>query len=278
MTREGAWPEAPEPLPVAVADNHAHLEFPAGDPPQSVDERLTQAAAVGVNRVVQIGCDVQAARWTADAVLTDARMVGGVAIHPNEAAVLSARGEYDAAFAEISQLVRGERMRVVGETGLDFFRTGPEGHAAQTAAFRDHIALAKETGLPLQIHDRDAHSEVIDILDRDGAPDVTVFHCFSGDAGMAKLCARRGWYLSFAGTVTFKNAHPLRAALSVTPLTQVLVETDAPFLTPHPHRGAPNAPYLIPLTMRTIAAVVDSPLATMCEQISATSDDLYGPW
>ena len=278
MTREGAWPEAPEPLPVAVADNHAHLEFPAGDPPQSVDERLTQAAAVGVNRVVQIGCDVQAARWTADAVLTDARMVGGVAIHPNEAAALSARGEYDAAFAEISQLVRGERMRVVGETGLDFFRTGPEGHAAQTAAFRDHIALAKETGLPLQIHDRDAHSEVIDILDRDGAPDVTVFHCFSGDAGMAKLCARRGWYLSFAGTVTFKNAHPLRAALSVTPLTQVLVETDAPFLTPHPHRGAPNAPYLIPLTMRTIAAVVDSPLATVCEQISATSDDLYGPW
>jgi TatD DNase family protein len=278
MTREGAWPEAPEPLPVAVADNHAHLEFPAGDPPQSVDERLTQAAAVGVNRVVQIGCDVQAARWTADAVLTDARMVGGVAIHPNEAAALSARGEYDAAFAEISQLVRGERMRVVGETGLDFFRTGPEGHAAQMAAFRDHIALAKETGLPLQIHDRDAHSEVIDILDRDGAPDVTVFHCFSGDAGMAKLCARRGWYLSFAGTVTFKNAHPLRAALSVTPLTQVLVETDAPFLTPHPHRGAPNAPYLIPLTMRTIAAVVDSPLATMCEQISATSDDLYGPW
>lgn len=278
MARERAWPDPPQPLPVAVADNHTHLEYPAGDPQLSVADRLSEAAAAGVDRVVQIGCDVASARWTAEAVFTHPGMVGGVAIHPNEAAELSARGEYDEAFAEISSLARGERIRVVGETGLDFFRTGPNGHAAQTAAFRDHIALAKELGLPLQIHDRDAHSEVIEVLERDGAPEVTVFHCFSGDAGMAKLCARRGWYLSFAGTVTFKNAHGLRAALSVTPPSRVLVETDAPFLTPHPHRGAPNAPYLIPLTVRAMAEVTGQSLEGLCTQISETSDRLYGPW
>jgi TatD DNase family protein len=265
-------------LPVPVVDNHTHLEYPAGDPQRSVAERLSEAAAVGVDRVVQIGCDLESARWTATAVLDYPAMVGGVALHPNEAAKLVATGEYADAFAEIATLARSERMRVVGETGLDFFRTGPEGHAAQVQAFRDHIALAKELNLPLQIHDRDAHPEVIDVLDRDGAPERTVFHCFSGDAGMAKLCAQRGWYLSFAGTVTFKNSHSLRAALSVAPLDRVLVETDAPFLTPHPYRGAPNAPYLVPLTMRTIADVQQVPLEDACHAISRTSESLYGPW
>ncbi len=210
-------------------------------------------------------------------------MLGGVALHPNDAPQ-HAEGthesglSYDEAFAEIAELARGERIRVVGETGLDYFRTGPEGRDAQIRSFRDHIALAKELGKPLQIHDRDAHGDVIDVLERDGAPDQTVFHCFSGDAGMARLCVDRGYFLSFAGTVTFKNSHGLRAALSVTPLSQVLVETDAPFLTPHPHRGAPNSPYLVPLTMRTIADVTGVTLETACETVSDTSNTLYGPW
>lgn len=278
MTREGAWPQPPEGLPVPVVDNHAHLEYPAGDVPRTVAESLAAAAAVGVDRVVQIGCELDSARWTAVAVNEYPSMLGGVALHPNEVPGLKAEGTYDAAFAEISQIAQGTRIRVVGETGLDYFRTGPEGHAAQKDAFRDHIALAKELGLPLQIHDRDAHADVIDVLDRDGAPDATVFHCFSGDAGMAKLCVQRGWYLSFAGTVTFKSAHSLRAALSVTPLSQVLVETDAPFLTPHPHRGAPNGPYLVPLTMRTIAEVTATSLAEACTAVSRNAEDLYGPW
>jgi len=276
--RPGLWPEAPAPLPVAVVDNHAHLEFPAGDEPRTVAQQLAEAAAVGVDRVVQIGCDLESARWTARAIVEHPQLVGGVALHPNDAAKLAAVGEYDAAFAEIAELARLPRMRVVGETGLDYYRTGEDGRDAQIAAFRDHIALAKELSLPLQIHDRDAHADVIRVLDQDGAPEATVFHCFSGDAGMARLVAQRGWYLSFAGTVTFKNAHSLRAALSVTPLSQVLVETDAPFLAPHPHRGAPNAPYLIPLTMAAIAQVHQVDLGVACEAVSASSERLYGPW
>lgn len=283
MSRKGEWPPAPEPLPVPVADNHCHLEWPAGDEPRSVERQLADAAAVGVNRVVQIGCDVASARWTADAVGRYPAMLGGVALHPNDApahvdGTHDSGLSYDDAFAEIATLARGERIRVVGETGLDYFRTGPDGRDAQIRSFRDHIALAKELGKPLQIHDRDAHGDVIDVLERDGAPDRTIFHCFSGDAGMARLCADRGYFLSFSGTLTFKNAHGLRAALSVTPLSRVLVETDAPFLTPHPHRGAPNSPYLVPLTMRVVADVTDVTLVTACQSVSDTSNLLYGPW
>lgn len=283
MSRKGDWPPPPEPLPSPVVDNHCHLEWPAGDEPRTVEQQLADAASVGVDRVVQIGCDVASARWTASAVNTYPAMLGGVALHPNEAPAHADGSHesglnYDEAFAEIAALATGERIRVVGETGLDYFRTGPEGRDAQIRAFRDHIALAKELGKPLQIHDRDAHADVLDVLERDGAPDRTVFHCFSGDAGMARLCVERGYYLSFAGTVTFKNAHGLRAALSVTPIGRVLVETDAPFLTPHPHRGAPNSPYLVPLTMATIANVTGVTLETACESVSHTSNLLYGPW
>lgn len=278
MTRSGQWPPVPEALPAPIVDNHCHLEYPAGDEPRSVERRLADAAAAGVTRVVQVGCEVDSALWTADAVAEYPQMVGGVAIHPNEAAVLAERGEYDEAFATIADLARGERIRVLSETGLDFFRTGPEGRDAQFQAFRDHIALAKELDLPMQIHDRDAHAEVVEVLERDGAPERTVFHCFSGDAGLAKLAAQRGWYLSFAGTVTFKNAGGLRAALAVTPLDHVLIETDSPFLTAHPHRGTPNHPALAALTARTVAEVLDADLTTVCDAVNATSESLYGPW
>lgn len=278
MTRRGEWPVSPEPLPAPIVDNHAHLEFPAGDEPRTVTDRLAEAAAAGVTRVVQIGCDLESARWTAHAVAEFPQLVGGVALHPNDAAQLVATGDYDAAFAEIAELARGERIRVVGETGLDFFRTGPEGHDAQRQSFRDHIALAKELGKPLQIHDRDAHADVIDVLERDGAPELTVFHCFSGDAGMARLCAERGWYLSFAGTVTFKNARDLHAAVAVTPLSHVLIETDSPFLTPHPHRGAPNAPAQAAHTVRAVAGLLERDLEDVCQAVWDTSHSIYGPW
>ena len=278
MTRRGAWPPAPERLPAPIVDNHCHLEHPAGDEPRTVEDRLAEADAAGVARVVQIGCDLESARWTADAVARFPSMVGGVALHPNDAAVLAAEGAYDDAFAEIADLARGERIRVVGETGLDHFRTGPEGREDQLRAFRDHIALAKELGKPLQIHDRDAHAQVIDTLLADGAPEITVFHCFSGDAAMARLAAHEGWYLSFAGTVTFKNADELRAAAAVTPASRLLVETDAPFLTPHPHRGAPGSPSMAALTVRELARVHGQDLEAMCTQVWDTSHDLYGPW
>ncbi len=281
--RPGAWPPAPEPLPVAVVDNHCHLEHPAGDEPRSVERRLEDAAAAGVDRVVQIGCELESARWTADAVGRYPARVGGVALHPNEAPLHAAGTHesgvsYEDAFREIATLARGSRIRAVGETGLDYFRTDEYGRDHQIRAFRDHIALAKELGLPLQIHDRDAHADVLDVLARDGAPDRTVFHCFSGDAAMARLCDHRGYYLSFAGTVTFRNAAGLRAALAVTPLERVLVETDAPFLAPHPHRGAPNSPAMVAITMRTVADVKEVTLEAACEAVSRTSEQLYGPW
>lgn len=281
--RDGAWPPAPPALPAPVVDNHTHLDMEAGDDRRTVEQRLADAAAVGVDRVVQVGCEVEAARWTAAAVERYPAMVGAIALHPNEAPLHAAGVHetglgYDDAFAEIARLATGERIRAIGETGLDFFRTSEDGRDAQIRSFRDHIALAKELGLPLQIHDRDAHAEVLDVLARDGAPERTVFHCFSGDAGMARLCVDRGYHLSFAGTVTFKNAAALRAALAVTPLERVLVETDAPYLTPHPHRGAPNAPYLVPVTVRTVAEVLEADLEAVCTAISTTSEKLYGPW
>ena len=281
--RDGAWPPAPEPLPAPVVDNHTHLDYHAGDDRRSVEDRLADAAAVGVDRVVQIGCELETARWTVDALDRFPAMVGGIALHPNEAPLHAAGTHqsgvgYDDALAEIAALASHPRIRVIGETGLDFFRTGEEGREAQVRSFRDHIALAKELGLPLQIHDRDAHADVLEVLERDGAPERTVFHCFSGDAAMARLCVHRGYYLSFAGTLTFKNAVALRAALAVTPLERVLVETDAPYLTPHPHRGAPNAPYLVPMTVRAVADVLEADLEGVCDAISRTSEDLYGPW
>lgn len=275
----GDWAPAPEPLPAPVVDNHCHLDFEfEGASERSVEDRLAAAAAAGVDRVVQIGCDPASARWTADAVTRFPQMLGGVALHPNDAARLAAAGQYDEAFAEIARLARGERIRVVGETGLDFFRTGPEGRDAQIRAFRDHIALAKELGLALQIHDRDAHEAVLEVLDRDGAPERTVFHCFSGDADFARACLERGAYLSFAGTLTFSNAAALREAAAITPIERILLETDAPFLAPHPHRGAANAPEQVALTARVVATCLDASLDALCEAVSRTSEELYGPW
>lgn len=275
----GDWAPAPHPLPHPVVDNHCHLDFEFdGAAELNVESRLAAGVAVGVDRVVQIGCDLESARWTAHAVTRFSGMVGGVALHPNDAATLAAEGAYADAFAEIAALAGGERIRVIGETGLDFFRTGPEGRDSQVAAFRDHIALAKELGLPLQIHDRDAHAQVLEVLDADGMPERTVFHCFSGDAEFARACVERGAYLSFAGTVTFTNASDLREAVAVTPLDRVLLETDSPFLAPHPFRGAANAPEQVARIAPVIAQVAGVSLEALCEAVSATSEELYGPW
>ena len=201
-----------------------------------------------------------------------------MALHPNEVPRLHADGELPAAMAEIERLAAHPRVRVIGETGLDYFRTGPEGVGVQQDSFRWHIDLAKRTGKALQIHDRDAHEDVLRILAEEGAPERTVLHCFSGDIAMARECVERGYYLSFSGTVTFKNAGALRNALSITPLDQVLVETDAPYLTPSPHRGAPNASYLVPLTVRAMAGTLNVDVPSLCAAIAASSERVYGPW
>jgi TatD DNase family protein len=260
-------------------DNHVHLDHARqGEERADVATALAQAAAVGVDRLVQIGCDLGGARFTVDEVERHTGLLGGVSLHPNEVPRLVARGELDSALAEIERLAQHPRVRVVGETGLDYYRTGPDGRPAQQQAFRWHIDLAKRTGKVLQIHDRDAHDDVLRILDEEGTPRHTVLHCFSGDVAMARTAIERGYLLSFAGTVTFRNATRLRDVLAITPLDQVLVETDAPYLTPHPWRGATNASYLLPLTVRAMASVVGSAVPTLCEALSANSERLYGPW
>jgi TatD DNase family protein len=275
----GRVPTAPDPLPIAVVDNHTHLDIARdGEAAPDVAAAVAQAAAVGVDRMVQIGCDLPGARFTVDVVDQHPAMLGGVALHPNEAPRLAATGELRDAYAEIESLAAHPRVRVIGETGLDYYRTGPEGVAAQQESFRWHIDLAKRTGKALQIHDRDAHADVLRILEEEGAPDRTVLHCFSGDMAMARTCAERGYHLSFAGTVTFKNAHGLRDALAVTPLDRLLVETDAPYLTPAPWRGATNAPYLVPLTVRAMAGVLGVAVPTLCQALSDNSEAVYGPW
>jgi len=280
-----ARPAPPEALPVAVVDNHAHLDHTRrGDEPLALEEALAAAAAVGVTRVVQIGCELDSARWTVDVVDRHPQVLGGVALHPTEATDLVAQqgpAGLDAALAEIEALAAHPRVRVVGETGLDHYWVGPDdvaGRAAQETSFRAHIAMAKRLGRVLQIHDRDAHDDVLRVLVEEGAPERTVFHCFSGDAAMARFCAEQGWYLSFAGTLTFRNAGALREALLAVPPEQVLVETDAPYLAPVPHRGRPNASYLVPLTVRCMAEVLRRDLDAVCATLDATSERLYGPW
>ncbi|MET9687606.1 TatD family hydrolase [Streptomyces sp. NPDC006514] len=273
----------PEPLRVAVADSHTHLDMQSG----TVEEGLAKAASVGVTTVVQVGCDVKGSRWAAETAAAYENVHAAVALHPNEAPRIvlgdpdgwsrqgarAGGGEaaLDEALAEIEALAALDHVKAVGETGLDHFRTGPEGMAAQERSFRAHIEIAKRQGKALVIHDRDAHADVLRVLREEGAPERTVFHCYSGDADMARECAAAGYYMSFAGTVTFKNAAPLREALAVAPLELVLVETDAPYLTPAPYRGRPNAPYLIPLTVRAMAAVRDIDEDTMARALAANT-------
>ncbi|GAB4105573.1 TatD family hydrolase [Micromonospora taraxaci] len=281
--RAGEFPPAPEPLPRAVLDSHTHLDItvseagvPGGGPSDDpVGVAIELATKVGVDRLVQVGVDVASSRWGADTAERYPAVLATVALHPNEAPRLS---DLDEALREIESLAARDRVRGIGETGMDFFRTGDEGRAAQEDSFRAHIAIAKRYGKALVIHDRDAHADVLRILDDEGAPDRVVLHCFSGDADFARECVRRGYLLSFAGTVTFGSANALREAAALTPVDQILVETDAPYLTPTPHRGRPNASYLIPLTVRALAQTTGTDLDELCAAISATGDRVFGPW
>ncbi|QEO09478.1 TatD family hydrolase [Protaetiibacter larvae] len=273
------YPPLPEALVVPVYDNHTHLEMADGGTPLDYREHLDRASSVGVRGVVQVGTDLATSRWSAEVASHEPRVLAAVAIHPNDAPELLATGRLDEHLAGIDELAARPRVRAVGETGLDFFRTEGEAERdAQYRSFEAHIEIAKRRGLALQIHDRDAHREVVATLARVGAPERVVFHCFSGDADFARLVAERGWYLSFAGTVTFKNAQNLRDALEVIPRSRILIETDAPYLTPTPFRGRPNAPYLIPHTLRAMAAHLGTDASMLAAQISSNTEAVYGHW
>jgi TatD DNase family protein len=276
----------PEPLPHPVADSHTHLDLvdvfgaeeelpvPAPDAP-GVKARLDEAEAAGVARVVQVGTDVESSRWSAALAAADPRVLAAAALHPNDA---PRQADLDAALAEIDAIAALPRVAALGETGLDYFRTDETGRAAQQRSFRAHIDIAKQRDKTLVIHDRDAHEDVLAILDADGAPDRVVLHCFSGDFAFAKECARRGFFMSFAGNVTFKNAQNLRDAASVAPAELVLVETDAPFMAPIPVRGHRNHPALTNYTARFLADHLDRDLESWCERLWANTEAAFGRW
>jgi TatD DNase family protein len=277
--RELVLPPIPPALPVAVADSHCHLDIQDGDDFLDPATALEMALQAGVDRVVQVGVDVVSSKWSADAAVEFPNVLAAVAIHPNEAPRIAAefgRAELDRQIAEIAVLAALPRVRVVGETGLDFFRTEASGLADQEHSFRAHIQIAKDHDLAVMIHDRDAHDDVVRVLLDEGAPAKVVFHCFSGDEKLAKIAAEHGWYCSFAGNVTFKNASNLREGLAVLPNELILVETDAPFLTPAPFRGRPNASYLIPHTIKVMAEVRGMDEATLCQHISDNSNQVFG--
>ena len=278
-------PPLPEALPRPVADSHCHIDMRGGaEEVLAPAEAVSAAAAVNVTGIVQVGCsirDVAAAVAMAEA---HPSILAAIGIHPNEAPRLAARGELDAAIAEVERLAAGSaRVRGIGETGLDHFRTRDEaGWAVQEESFRAHVDLARRLGRALVIHDRDSHDDVIrvllDELAGPGLPDVVVFHCFSGDAAMARVAAAHGWYVSFAGTVTFTNARDLHEAACVVPADRILVETDAPYLTPTPFRGRTNASYLVPLTVRHLAQLRGDDLPTLCDDLYANTVRAFGDW
>ncbi|MDN4647153.1 TatD family hydrolase [Curtobacterium sp. PsM8] len=281
--RDLTYPPLPQALTVPVYDNHTHMEIAdgvgdGGDGPLDYREHLDRASSVGVRGVVQVGTDLATSQWSASIAAREPRVLAAVALHPNEAPVLDEQGLLDEHLAGIAELAALHRVRAIGETGLDFFRTGDDGRAAQIRSFEEHIRIAKDHDLALTIHDRDAHDAVVEVLERVGAPERTVFHCFSGGPELARLCAERGWYMSFAGTVTFKNAQNLRDALHVAPRHLIMVETDAPFLTPTPFRGRPNAPYLIPHTLRSMAETLGTDVSMLAAQITSNTELVYGMW
>jgi TatD DNase family protein len=266
----------PDPLEVFCLDAHAHMEIVTNTAPDSpeVAQVIATAKSVGIDRIVQVGYSAEQSQWCVDcAEAFPGSVLAAVALHPNEAPVVS---DLEADLAIIEKLAVHPRVRAIGETGLDFFRTEPALQDKQKYSFRRHIQLAKRVGKALVIHDRDAHRAVLDVLADEGAPDVTIFHCFSGDAEMARECIEKDYVLSFAGTVTFKNAPALREAVKLVPANQLLVETDSPFLAPDPHRGSLNTPAQIPNILRFIAAERGDDVNELAAAISENGNRIFG--
>jgi TatD DNase family protein len=273
------YPELPEPLEVGTYDNHTHMEIADGDEPLTYQEHLDLAQEAGMLGVVQVGVTLDSSRWSAQVAAIEPRVLAAVALHPNEAPLYETKARLDEAIAGIAELAGQPRVRAVGETGLDFFRTEGDGSLElQQYSFEEHIRIAKENDIALMIHDREAHDQVVKTLHKVGAPERVVFHCFSGDVELAEICNQNGWYMSFAGNITIKRNQYLRDALAVARPELVMVETDAPFLTPEPFRGRPNAPYLVPITVRFMADVVGKGVNEWAAQLTENTERVYGSW
>ena len=277
-SKKREYPPLPEKLTTTTVDAHCHLDIEDEDIFMSVEDSLAKAKAVGIAGIVQVGVDVPSSKWAIKTAQEFSQIHATVALHPNEAPVIALeKGEsaLDEAIAEIAELAKEDVVKAIGETGVDFYRTSEEGREFQEKSFRAHIQIANKLNKPVMVHDRDAHLDALRILDDEKAQQV-IFHCYSGDKEFAQELVKRGWYLSFAGTCTFKNAQNLREALQVTPLENVLVETDAPFLTPMPYRGYPNSSYMIPLTLATMAKEMNVDINTVADATRTNAEKLFG--
>ena len=265
----------PEPLNVKCVDAHAHIEIITNSAPDApeIGKVLADAKSVGIDRIVQVGYSAEQSEWGVKLAEHWPNVLAAVALHPNEAPVVA---DLEADLSKIEELSTHPRVRAIGETGLDFFRTEPELQERQKYSFRRHIELAKSVNKALVIHDRDAHRAVLDLLTEEGAPEKTIFHCYSGDAEMARECIEKGYILSFAGTLTFKNAPALREAVKLVPIDQLLVETDSPFLAPMPHRGSLNTPAQIPTILRFMAEERGDDVDELAAAISDNCERLFG--
>jgi TatD DNase family protein len=276
-----SFPPNPEPLEVGVYDNHCHLEFEFDEKLGVMPwrENLDRAQSVGIKGVVQVGVTLESSKWCAELAKIDPRVLAAVALHPNEAPLYKNRENLNSAIAEIEALAKQPRVRAIGETGLDFFRTeGENDLELQQHSFEEHVRIAKENDIALMIHDRDAHDQVVETLKRVGAPEKVVFHCYSGDTDLAQICIENGWYMSFAGNITIKRNQHLRDSLILAPKELILVETDAPFLAPEPFRGRPNAPYLVPITVRFMAEQRGVDVNVLASQLALNTERVYGSW
>ena len=277
-SKKREYPPLPEKLTTTTVDAHCHLDIEDEDIFMSVEDSLAKAKAVGITGIVQVGVDVASSKWAVKTAKEFSQIHATVALHPNDAPLIALeKGEsaLDEAIAEIAELAKEDVVKAIGETGVDFYRTSEEGRDFQEKSFRAHIQIANKLNKPVMVHDRDAHLDALRILDDEKAQQV-IFHCYSGDKEFAQELVKRGWYLSFAGTCTFKNAQNLREALQVTPLENVLVETDAPFLTPMPYRGYPNSSYMIPLTLATMAKEMNIDINTVADATRTNAEKLFG--
>jgi len=271
----------PEPLEIGVYDNHCHLEFAFDDAEVPMDPiaNLDLASSVGMKGVVQVGVTLESSIWSAGFAAREPRVLAAVALHPNEAPLYATSAELDAAIDTIAELATQPRVRAIGETGLDFFRTeGAESIVAQRHSFERHIQIAKDNDIALMIHDRDAHDDVVETLLRVGAPNKVVFHCYSGDTSLAEICNEHGWHMSFAGNITIKRNQHLRDSLRLARRELILIETDAPFLSPEPYRGRSNSPYLVPVTLRFMAAELELEINELAAILNANTERVYGSW
>ncbi|MEN9749248.1 MAG: hypothetical protein RL149_326 [Actinomycetota bacterium] len=279
--RKLEYPPLPEPLEVGTYDNHCHLEFTFDDAeaPMPWQENLDKATSVGMLGVVQVGVTLESSKWSAALAAREPRVLAAVALHPNEAPLYGNMQKLDEAIAEIAELATQPRVRAIGETGLDFFRTeGDENVALQKHSFEEHIRIAKENDIALMIHDREAHDEVVETLKRVGAPEKVVFHCYSGDVQLAEICNENGWYMSFAGNITIKRNQGFRDSLKIARRELIMVETDAPFLAPEPYRGRANSPYLVPITVRFMAEQLGIGVNELASQLTQNTERVYGSW